>query len=263
MNDKALTQVEPQELVVTPNAASLMSVIAKAASDPNMDVEKMERLMALFERIKAKEAAENYNVAMASVQAAIPAVYRDAQNSSTNSRYVRLESLHAAIVPVATQHGFSLSFGTADCPIAGHYRITCKVSNRGHSESHQLDLPSDNLGPKGLPNKTLVHGIGSSMSYGRRYLTLLIFNVPLTNEDDDANRAGRKAQPGPRVATEKTRAWFLAQIKEIAEPAYNFASEHGWLAPDEKLEQWPLNHVPVDKQELATLRAEITEWASA
>lgn len=251
-----------QVVPVASNSAALMSVIAKASADPAVDVDKMERLFAMHERMMAAERLEAYNQAMARAQADMPAVFRDASNSSTNSRYARLESLHAAIVPVATRHGFSLSFGTADCPIAGHYRITCKVSNGGHSEHHQLDLPSDHLGPKGLANKTLVHGIGSSMSYGRRYLTLMIFNVSLTNEDDDAQKAGKKPQQGPAVATEKTRVWFLSQIADIAEQAYNFASEHGWLAPDEKISDWPLAHVPISKQELAALRAEITEWVN-
>lgn len=256
--------VREGQAMVSPNAASLMSVISRAASDPAMDVEKMERLMALFERIKATEAEGAFNAAMSEAQAEMPRVFRDAQNPSTNSRYTRLESLNDAVVPVTTKHGFAMSFGTADCPTPGHYRVTCTVSHKdGHSRNYQLDLPNDSMGAKGNQNKTLVHGAGSSMSYGRRYLTLMIFNVSLTNDDDDGNRAGKKAQQGPAVATEKTRAWFLGQISDIAEAAYNFASEHGWLAPDEKLEQWPLAHVPVSKQELAALRTEITEWVNA
>lgn len=247
--------------VVSPNAASLMSVIARAASDPSMDVEKMERMLAMVERMKATEAEGLFNTAMSEAQAEMPSVFRDAQNPSTNSRYTRLESLNDAVVPVTTRHGFAMSFGTADCPTAGHYRITCTVSHKGgHSRLYQLDLPNDSMGAKGNQNKTLVHGAGSSMSYGRRYLTLMIFNVSLTNEDDDANRAGRKPQRGPAVATDRTRSWFVEQMKDMAEEAYNFALDRGYLAPDEKLDQWALAHVPVSKQELAALRQEIKEW---
>lgn len=267
-NHKALATRETltvdAERPETPNTSSMMAVIAKAASDPNIDVDKMERLLSMVERMKATEAEGKFNTAMAEAQAEMPRVFRDAQNPSTNSRYTRLESLNDAVVPVTTKYGFAMSFGTADCPTPGNYRVTCTVSHKGgHSRSYQLDLPSDNLGPKGLPNKTLVHGAGSSMSYGRRYLTLMIFNISLTNDDDDANRAGRKQERGPAVATEKTRLWFMGQIADIAEQACNFASEHGWLAPNEKIEQWPLEHVPVSKQELAALRAEINEWVSA
>jgi hypothetical protein len=42
-------------------------------------------------------------------------------------------------------------------------------------------------GAKGGETKTATHGFGSSMSYGRRYLTLLIFNISTT--DDDGNGA--------------------------------------------------------------------------
>lgn len=47
----------------------------------------------------------------------------------------------------------------------------------------------DMVGIKGNANKTATHGFGSTISYGRRYLTLLVFNITLTNEDNDGNTA--------------------------------------------------------------------------
>jgi hypothetical protein len=40
---------------------------------------------------------------------------------------------------------------------------------------------------KGRPNKTALHGLGSSVSYLRHYLTCMIFNVVMRGEDDDGN----------------------------------------------------------------------------
>jgi hypothetical protein len=38
---------------------SLLEVISRAASDPTVDIEKMERLMAMHERITARDAEQN------------------------------------------------------------------------------------------------------------------------------------------------------------------------------------------------------------
>jgi hypothetical protein len=83
-----------------------------------------------------------------------------------------------------------MSFGTADSAIKGHYRVTCEVTHcDGHSKHYHVDMPSETAGFKGTANKTATHAFSSAMSYGRRYLTLLIFNI--ATEDDDGQTAGR------------------------------------------------------------------------
>lgn len=168
-----------------------LSVIERAALNPAIDVEKLERLLAMQERILSRNAETAFNAAMKAAQEAMPKIHRDARNTSTDSLYATLESVNRIVVPIYTKQGFALSFGTADCPTPGRVRIVCDVAHeQGHSKRYQADIPEDATGLKGNPNKTPTHAYGSSMSYGRRYLTLLIFNVCLTNEDDDGNAAG-------------------------------------------------------------------------
>jgi len=168
-------------------ARSLVQVIARAASDPSVDVAKMERLLAMHERITGLNAEKQFNEAMRAAQEEMPKVVRDASNESTRSRYARLETVSKAMGPVIAKHGFSMSFGTADCPREGSERIVCIVSHvGGHSRQYQADVPLDSTGMKGVQNKTGTHAFGSTMSYGRRYLKLMIFDVSLVNEDTDA-----------------------------------------------------------------------------
>jgi hypothetical protein len=172
-------------------AVSLLDVISRAAGDPNVDAEKMEKLWHLHERISARQAEIAFNTAMNACQAEIPAVFRNKINEEKSSRYADLEQLDKVSRPIYTKHGFALSFGTADCPLPGHARQTCLVSHiGGYSRLYQADIPLDLTGPKGNPNKTGVQGFGSSMSYGQRYLTKLIFNIALTNEDNDGEGGG-------------------------------------------------------------------------
>ncbi len=173
------------------DTTSIMAVISRAASDPACDVDKMERLLDLKDRMETKAAEQAFNVAMRDLQSEIPRILKDAENGDNHSKYARLETINRVIKPLLAKYGFSQSFGTDSSPIAEHYRVTCILSHiGGHSRNFFADVPRDNVGLKGNANKTPTHGFGSSLSYGRRYLTVLIFNLELSGEDDDGCSAG-------------------------------------------------------------------------
>jgi hypothetical protein len=173
------------------SATSIIQVIERAALNPDIDVEKMERLLAMQERILTHGAKMAFNDAMRAAQSEMPKIKRNRENKETHSKYADLEAVTDQAVPIYTKHGFSVSYGTADCPITGHYRVTALCAHSGgYERQYQADVPIDNTGPKGTQNKTMTHGFGSTMSYGRRYLICLIFNITLTNEDKDGNQPG-------------------------------------------------------------------------
>lgn len=171
-------------------AGGILNVIAKAAADPKTDVDKLERLLAMQERVLDREAEQAFNAALRAAQDEIHPIVKNRKNDSTKSSYADLEAVSDAIDPVFRKHGFSQSFGTADCPLEGHYRVTCRLSHTGgHHRDYQADVPADTVGLKGNQNKTATHGFGSALSYGRRYLKLLIADVATT--DDDGRAAGK------------------------------------------------------------------------
>ena len=172
-------------------AGGILNVIAKAAADPNTDVDKLERLLAMQERVLDREAEQAFNAALRSAQDEIRPILKNKKNDTTRSTYADLEAVSDAIDPIFRSHGFSSSFGTADCPLDNHYRVTCRLSHTGgHHRDYQADVPSDMMGMKGNQNKTATHGFGSALSYGRRYLKLLIADVSTT--DDDGRAAGNE-----------------------------------------------------------------------
>ena len=199
---------------VTAEAAAILSLVERAARDPSIDLDRMERLIAMGNEARRQAAEREFNAALSRAQAAMPQVYRAATNSHNNSRYARLEDIHAAITPVITANGFSLSFDTEPCDVAGHYRMVCTVAHAGgHSRQHRADLPSDAAGAQGRANKTALQGFGSTMSYGRRYLTLLIFNVALTNEDNDGQPIKPRAPAG--CVTEEEASFLGELVHEV------------------------------------------------
>lgn len=187
----AVAERHEEQVPATSENAAILSMIERAARDPAVDIDKFERLMAMRERVENRAREDAFTAAMSATQADLPQVVRDAKNDHTKSTYATLEAISQAITPIYTKHGFSLSFGTEPSTLPGHHRVTCIASHAaGHSRQYSADLPADLAGSKGNANKTPIQGFGSTMSYGRRYLTLLIFNIAMKGEDDDGNSAG-------------------------------------------------------------------------
>lgn len=191
--------------------STILAVIQRAASDPACDIEKMERLMQMHERFVDRSASAAFNAAMVRAQSRMGMVARNGYNDHTKSSYALLEDIDRAISPIYTSEGFSLAFSTEDAPLAGHVRVVCDAMHaEGHTKRFRVDLPLDGAGAAGKANKTGVHAHGSTYSYARRYLTLMIFNVVMGDEDDDGQAAGAPAAkgitPAQRLALEKVVA---------------------------------------------------------
>lgn len=192
----AIQKTEQVGQVVSINdSAALMTAVARAAADPHVDVEKMERLFAMHERMADRQAEQAYADAMTAAQRAMPMIGKDRQNTQTNSSYATLDKINQRIAPIYTAEGFSLSFDTDASPLPGHVRVVCRVLHSGgHSKTYNYDSPLDDAGIAGKINKTPTHARGSAITYGRRYLTLMIFNLA-TGEDDDGNAANDGLDP--------------------------------------------------------------------
>lgn len=175
------------ELTTSAERGSLVNLIADLARDPAVDVEKLRALIGLQREQLAEQARIAFEHAMSEAQAEMVPVVRSAVNSHTQSRYARLEDIDNAIRPIITRHGFSLTFDTPEQSANGII-VTCAVAHRdGHVKNYKLAGARDDVGSKGTTNKTPIQAIGSTISYLRRYLTCMIFNVSLTNDDNDGN----------------------------------------------------------------------------
>ena len=170
----------------------ILSMIERAARDPSMDVDKLERLMAMHERAESKRAEAAFNDALNLAQSEIGTVGVNKTNNQTHSSYATYEKLDIKLRPIYIKHGFALSFDTADGAREGCIRVVCYVSHKaGHTRRYQADMPADGKGAKGNDVMTKTHAAGSAMSYGMRYLLKMIFNVAVGEQDDDGNAASQ------------------------------------------------------------------------
>lgn len=163
--------------------------LLRLAVEQGADVDKLERLMAMQERWDKQQAEKAYFAAMNKVQSEIRPIVKDRDNLQTKSRYATLEAVHRMLTPVYTTHGFAISFREVKSEKEGYIRVEADVMHcNGHSRQYAIELALDNKGMAGSVNKTEVHGKGSTISYGRRYLEMQIFNLTVTNEDTDGNQ---------------------------------------------------------------------------
>lgn len=221
---------------------SPLGIVARAASDPLVDADKMERLYALMERQQAQQAEVAFNDAMSAAQGKMGRISADATNPQTRSKYATYGKLDKALRPIYSQHGFSLSFDSTDSPKEDHARFLCYCSHAaGHTRTYKIDIPVDGKGAKGNDVMTKTHAVGSGASYGMRYLLKMIFNVAVGEDDDDGNGAGdegnQKDGDWVRVAKdlqhpaeyEKERARMVADYGTVAKippavrEAFNYA----------------------------------------
>lgn len=167
---------------------TILQMIAHAAADPNTDVDKMERLLAMKERMDVRAAETAFNAALNACQSEVGRIAADANNPQTHSAYASYAKLDKVLRPIYTRNGFSLSFDEGDSPKPQHVRVLCHVSHSaGHTRTYHKDMPADGKGAKGGDVMTLTHASGAAQSYGMRYLLKGIFNIAIGEEDRDGN----------------------------------------------------------------------------
>lgn len=177
-------ELMPVEPVAQTN--NVLAVISRAATDPACDISKMERLLDMQERVMARDAEMAFYAAMAELQDQMPTIRKEGEikvNGTVRSRYARFEDILGQTKPLLKQHGFSVAFKSQF--VEGQLEITGTLSHKlGHHESTTMRLPFDDTG-----SKNNVQAIGSSVSYGKRYVYCMLLNINITEDDDDGNAA--------------------------------------------------------------------------
>ena len=171
----------------------LVSVIERCLRDPSYPLERVEFLIAQRDRERAYAADRAFIRALAAAQEDMGRISTDSTNPQTRSRYASLGAVDRAIRPIYSKHGLAPTFNTEPSPRGeGWLYVTCTLAHvDGHARVYGVDMPADGIGAKGGAMMTRTHAAGSAMTYGRRYLLQLMFNLA-TGDDDDGNGAASK-----------------------------------------------------------------------
>ena len=204
----AVIESRPTEVVPVSEATTILQVIERAAQNPAVDIDKMERLLQMHERIVARNAQAAYADALAQMQPQLPIIgerggIKD-RAGNVQSRYALWEDIVGIITPILARHGFALTFRTGN--EAERVTVTGVLTHReGHSEQTTLTLPIDTSG-----SKNAVQSVGSSTSYGKRYTASALLNLRTGETDDDGKVGG-----GAELITDSQLADLEALISEV------------------------------------------------
>ncbi len=203
------------DLIVKSESDSIMDNIMMFATHKDFDAEKLKIMQQMFfdKQDRERDAAFSRDFVLA--QAELPKIpkrgaIKDAGGKVT-SRYELLEDIIDLTSPILSNYGFGMSFGEYSSELAGCIGISCTLFHRdGGKKEFKYDCPLDAVGKAGTRNKTDVHAKGSAVSYGRRYLCRMIWNLS-TGDDDDGVAAGKLIQ---KVSEEQVSI-LDAMIEEI------------------------------------------------
>lgn len=204
-------------------SAPTLAMIARAASDPNVSVEKMVALEQLHERMIDRAAKEAYMRAFSAAMMEMPTITKNGaiKNNSgqVQSRFSKWEDVDRVVRPILKRHGLVMTFKIGEAPNKALSVCAVLIHVGGHAEEGGfMPLPVDASG-----NKNPVQGTGSAMSYGKRYTTIAMLNIITEGSDDD----GRGGEPTGEDASDAQRLWVeeakIAARKGVAAYAEHFA----------------------------------------
>lgn len=174
----------------TEQSGGILAVIERAAINPDIDVTKMMALLDMQERIMAKNAESAFNDAMTRLQEAMPRITKDGniefvdnKNNHRKTPFATYENIDKAIRPLMIAEGFSIAFNSEWGESGATIHAT--LSHRdGHSRKASIRLPLDSSG-----SKNSLQAMGSTISYGKRYLVTMMLNIVTEGEDNDGDDA--------------------------------------------------------------------------
>lgn len=197
-------------------STAIIQVIERAALNPEVDIDKLERLLQMQERVLDRQALRAYSAAMADMQTELPSI--DERGKTNTGRYATLEDIVDTVRPIIKKHGFAISFRiqTQERSI----QVTGVLMHKdGHREETSMLLPADTSG-----SKNAVQAFGSSTSYGKRYVLCALLNITTRGQDDDAHTTAPVKLVTPSQAEQikqlitacspATQEWFLGKYGE-------------------------------------------------
>lgn len=179
-------------------ANSMLTVIERVAADPNSDVAKLEKMLDMQERIIAKQAEMDFNAAMTRLQKVLPTIHQSAEikhGEKLIAKYAKYEDIDSQIRPFYSAEGFSLSFNSQRQSDGTVIYYGTVAHESGHSRTAEIVLPTDTG-----PGRNAVQAQGSTLSYAKRYLVMMLLNLVTTNEDDDGRGSSVKPATNDMVA---------------------------------------------------------------
>lgn len=237
-------EINPAGQLATVEHSPAMGIIDKLIANPDFDMDKMDRLLAVQERWEENEARKAYNAAFSKFKALnVGAVktehVRYQKKDKTWTDYwhddvgVTLHNVGAAMGPL----GLAIRFATKHIDGLIYVAAICSHS-LGHSERAELPAAPDTSG-----GKNDIQAVGSTIRYLQRYTLNMLLglappgdpnegHLPISAEEVDEINAAleRKQKENPGAAnwsTERFCNWLgVGNVESIPRIKYRKVALH-------------------------------------
>ncbi len=182
--------------------AMMQAIIDKGITADSVAV--MERMMAMKERMDEKQAAREFAVAFADMQAELPRMI--ARGKADRYLYLKYEDIMHELSPLLGKHGLTVTFSMK----VTEARLTqfCTVTHRGgFSRTNEYTVRLSNKTP-GL-NECQQDGLAGT--YAKRYALCNAFNITIESDLDGVPEDARNE--GAFISSDKVQ-YLREQIKE-------------------------------------------------
>lgn len=182
--------------------STLLAAIVSAASNPAVDVDKMERLWIIHKEAQAARAEQEFSMAKNALALEIPPIpkrhkisFVDKNGVKQETPYANREDIEAIIGPIYRRHGFSTEYSTFY--IDGKIQTAMTLRHTGGHKGvyHSAPMPLDTTG-----SKNNNQAAGSTSEYGMRYCLKGAFNIIGIDTDDDGAGGKDKGNTGDKFA---------------------------------------------------------------
>ncbi len=178
-------ELKKYEVAARETADSSPAALMLKAMDGKMDLDKLEKFMALQEKWEANQARKAYTQAMSDFKKDPPKIEKDSHveykttSGVTKYDHASLGNVTEKINAALGEHGLSAAW-TTDQTDKG-VTVTCKITHvLGHYETTALTAAHDSSG-----GKNPIQALGSTISYLERYTILALTGLATHEMDDD------------------------------------------------------------------------------
>ena len=221
-------QVAPQAAIAPMELSQMIRVAYQRAMEDGGPAALAVARDILQEMSKQRdyEDREAFTAALRRIQDKLKPITKDGFNPQTNSRFGSAEAVDNAIQALLQQEGMTLSFEPEANDQPNMVTIVGVLSMGAYSKRYPLPMPADGQGPKGGSVMTRTHATGAAITYAKRYLKNMIFDLRFKEKDDDGNgAAGEPETMDPELAKGLATQMEMMGTKDDLRDAYHKAME--------------------------------------
>lgn len=195
--DQEAEEAQAPAIIPGPGPPTVIErMMEKVIGNPDVDVDKLERVIAIYEKERDDKRRVEFHAHFAELQADLEPVART-KNVDDKFDYAPIEGIVETVGKIVNGHGFSYRFPEEDLPpetvetddgkkqLKKMRRYWFIISGYGHEEKNSVDLPEYIGNSTGKFSVNEAQQRGQSMSYGRRYSMIAGLGITFKNLDDE------------------------------------------------------------------------------